>query len=330
MRPKRNGTLQDVPETSSNLSRCAHHQRRQEADVAVSPDPAAELKRQLQRLHRESGEPSLRAIAARTGAVAHTTVREVLRGERLPRWGPTELVIEAIGGDPEQFRPLWVAARDRRDPQPEPPESAPPGTDLQLRQMGSTEYERFVAEHRRREEDLAAQLLEAVEERRKLFDQLGLLRDVVQDERDRRRQVQEQAAALERQVAELTGRIERLQAELRQVRGEELEVTKVRAARLEQERDEERARNTSLAGRLERLERELAARPNQRALSSGKDGPADGGSWEPETGGRVLGWLPSQEPGRHWRASIIGLAVAVALLAGVLWVVFTSMHPDRP
>lgn len=88
----------------------------------MSPDApsidnlVAELRARLKRLHRLSGEPSTRELARRTGgAITHTTVHAVLRCVRLPRWGPLELVVEALGGEQNEFRQLWVAIRDAMD-----------------------------------------------------------------------------------------------------------------------------------------------------------------------------------------------------------------------
>src|SRR6266540_3856137 len=46
---------------------------------------------------------------------SHTTVHQVLSCKRLPSWGKLELVVEALGGDPETMRPLWVSARQAVD-----------------------------------------------------------------------------------------------------------------------------------------------------------------------------------------------------------------------
>ncbi|MFB7171306.1 tetratricopeptide repeat protein [Streptomyces sp. NPDC056254] len=74
------------------------------------------LMRALQRLHRLSGEPSTRAIARRThGALSHTTVSQTLRGNQLASWRSVELVVGTLGGDVEEFRELWVAARDEQE-----------------------------------------------------------------------------------------------------------------------------------------------------------------------------------------------------------------------
>jgi hypothetical protein len=75
-----------------------------------------ELRTRLKRLHRNDGEPSTREIAKRTGtAISHTTVHSTLRCLRTPQWGPLELVVEALRGDIEEFRRLWVAIRDAED-----------------------------------------------------------------------------------------------------------------------------------------------------------------------------------------------------------------------
>ncbi|MFE9554203.1 tetratricopeptide repeat protein [Streptomyces sp. NPDC006703] len=75
------------------------------------------LTKALQRLHRLSGEPSTREISRRTrGALSHTTVSQTLRGtQQLPSWRSVELVVTALEGDQEEFRSLWVAAREAEE-----------------------------------------------------------------------------------------------------------------------------------------------------------------------------------------------------------------------
>jgi hypothetical protein len=73
--------------------------------------PCLEVRAALRDLHLLAGEPSMRTIARSTGALSHDTVHRVLTGPGLPRWGPLELVVEALGGDVEAFRQLWVTAR---------------------------------------------------------------------------------------------------------------------------------------------------------------------------------------------------------------------------
>jgi hypothetical protein len=76
-------------------------------------DPLSRLRHELQRLHRHRGEPSVRDIARRTGgAITHSTVHAVLQCAKAPRWGPLELVVEALDGGIDEFRRLWVVVRD--------------------------------------------------------------------------------------------------------------------------------------------------------------------------------------------------------------------------
>lgn len=92
--------------------------------MAPSPsgsEPLAELRSRLRLVYRANGEPSTREVARRTGhAISHTTVHLVLRGEKTPRWGQLELVVEALGGDVDEFRQLWVAVRNAEDRAPAP------------------------------------------------------------------------------------------------------------------------------------------------------------------------------------------------------------------
>jgi proline dehydrogenase len=75
-------------------------------------DPCHDLLVALRELHLHAGEPSTRAIERSTAhAISHDTVNRVLRGEDLPRWSSLELVVQALGGDVETFRELWVSAR---------------------------------------------------------------------------------------------------------------------------------------------------------------------------------------------------------------------------
>ena len=82
--------------------------------LPTAPGPAGDIALELQRLHLLAGEPSMRAIA-RSTALSHDTVHRVLTGLALPQWGPLELVVEALHGDVEAFRVLWVAARRAMD-----------------------------------------------------------------------------------------------------------------------------------------------------------------------------------------------------------------------
>lgn len=91
------------------------------------PSPLTQLTEELRRLHRSAGEPSTREIAKKTaGAISHTTANRVLRSGLLPKWGPLEMVVEALGGDAGRFIELWVSARDSLDDKsPKEPQPAP-------------------------------------------------------------------------------------------------------------------------------------------------------------------------------------------------------------
>jgi len=303
--------------------------------VASSSNRLAELKERLQRLHRHSGEPSLREVARRTGrAVSHTTVNQVLRGTGLPKWGPTELVVEALGGDPQEFRALWVAARDEQDEagvapsshidahETEPPEVDAAGA-LALRNMSGSALERVIAENDKRAEKLSGELLVALEKRRELqeqlekviserdelFEQSRFLREQAQEERARRERLEAAADALTREVTQLNRQITTLQAELRQLREEQLEASELK---------------------VKRLERELAVeRSRKHKQVKGPDRPVSADLWEPDPES-IGGWLGSQDPRWRWRASVLGFAAAAAVLAAVvLAVLFATSHTGQ-
>src|SRR3954468_19047689 len=65
----------------------------------------------LDDLHHRAGWPSMRALGRRVGC-SPTTVSAVFSAPRLPTWGLLELVVEALGGEVEQFHELWCAAGD--------------------------------------------------------------------------------------------------------------------------------------------------------------------------------------------------------------------------
>ena len=75
----------------------------------LKPGPHRDLVDALHRLHDEAGQPSLRAISRRAGC-SHTTVSHLFSHPRLPAWSLLEMVVTAIGGDPADFRDLWLAA----------------------------------------------------------------------------------------------------------------------------------------------------------------------------------------------------------------------------
>ena len=87
------------------------------------------LRDQLRRLHLHAGKPSTREIARRIGSnvISHTTVHSVLRCAICPRWGNLELVVEALGGDIEEFRPIWISVQETPRPRSAGRADAPQG-----------------------------------------------------------------------------------------------------------------------------------------------------------------------------------------------------------
>ncbi|MEV6107512.1 tetratricopeptide repeat protein [Streptomyces sp. NPDC051940] len=75
----------------------------------VAAGPLRVLFDRLHDLHHKAGWPSLRTMAREVGC-SHVTVAAVFSGPRAPRWGLLELVVEALDGDVELFRGLWLEA----------------------------------------------------------------------------------------------------------------------------------------------------------------------------------------------------------------------------
>ena len=78
------------------------------------PGPITDLFVRLDRLHSQAGRPSMREIARRAGRgkISSSTVHNIFRSSRVPRWEFLELVVIALGGvhDREEFLALWDAA----------------------------------------------------------------------------------------------------------------------------------------------------------------------------------------------------------------------------
>ena len=75
--------------------------------------PVTDLFDRLHVIHLAAGQPSMREIADRIGrgVVSSSTVHNMFRGPRVPKWGFLELVVEDLDGDIAEFRELWQAAR---------------------------------------------------------------------------------------------------------------------------------------------------------------------------------------------------------------------------
>ncbi|MFI6876010.1 hypothetical protein ACIBL6_21525 [Streptomyces sp. NPDC050400] len=233
------------------------------------PGPALErLRYRLQLLHRQDGEPSSRVVAQRTGkAISHMTVRSVLRCESPPGWGPLELVVEALDGDLEEFRVLWVAVRDETSPLalPKPvaweEEAEEPArtVDLSIPDLDAVEedLQDQAAKRSRREAETRKELLLALEARADLADRLIQLHEQLGHERGRNEELRRRVTDLEDELGKYSERIERLQDELREVREERLvlleKLNSLHTRRAELyftwAREEERQRRAAESGR---------------------------------------------------------------------------------
>jgi len=73
----------------------------------------AQLVSWLDDLHRRAGRPSTRTIGGAAG-VSHTTVHDMLTGQRLPAWPRLAAVAQVLGGDLEEAAKLWELAAEGR------------------------------------------------------------------------------------------------------------------------------------------------------------------------------------------------------------------------
>lgn len=88
----------------------------------VPDGPVEELTLALRHLHRRAGEPSARVIS-KTVDYSNVTVHNVLYGRATCRWPTLEAIVRHLNGNVEQFRLLWLAARQAEDPLLPEPES---------------------------------------------------------------------------------------------------------------------------------------------------------------------------------------------------------------
>jgi hypothetical protein len=79
---------------------------------STSSGPVTDLFERLDRLHLQAGRPSMREIAARAGRgrISSSTVHNVFRNSRVPRWSFLEEIVKALHGDTAEFMTLWQAA----------------------------------------------------------------------------------------------------------------------------------------------------------------------------------------------------------------------------
>ncbi len=95
------------------------------------PGPVTELFDRLDQLHLDAGRPSMREIATRVGRgrISSSTVHNVFRNSRVPRWSFLEDIVKTLHGDTAAFLVLWQAASQAQSKgeSAEVPVAGPPG-----------------------------------------------------------------------------------------------------------------------------------------------------------------------------------------------------------
>jgi tetratricopeptide (TPR) repeat protein len=88
------------------------------------PGPISDLFARLDDLHSKAGRPSMRDVALRAGRgnISASTVHNLFRSSRVPRWPFLEHVVRALGGDQDrkEFLGLWEAAWREENESAEP------------------------------------------------------------------------------------------------------------------------------------------------------------------------------------------------------------------
>jgi tetratricopeptide (TPR) repeat protein len=96
------------------------------------PGPVTDLFDRLHQQHLAAGEPSMRQIATGIGrgVISSSTIHNMFRGPRVPKWGFLELVVEELHGDLAEFQVLWQAARQAEEAADNPGMTSPVGNDM--------------------------------------------------------------------------------------------------------------------------------------------------------------------------------------------------------
>lgn len=81
------------------------------------PGPITTLFDRLHAIHLAAGQPSMREISSGIGrgVISSSTIHNMFRGPRVPKWGFLELVVEELQGDTKEFMALWQGARLAED-----------------------------------------------------------------------------------------------------------------------------------------------------------------------------------------------------------------------
>jgi len=83
----------------------------------MAGQPRDNLSAALQHLRRQAGDPSFRKIAKAT-SYSHTTVAEAVTGARRVSWEAIHQIVSYLGGDVDEAKQLWLAARELEEPLP--------------------------------------------------------------------------------------------------------------------------------------------------------------------------------------------------------------------
>lgn len=75
--------------------------------------PVVEFAARLQQLRARADNPSHASIAAHLG-VSESAVIRALHGQVLASWASVHLLVQFLGGDPDEYRADWEKARDSR------------------------------------------------------------------------------------------------------------------------------------------------------------------------------------------------------------------------
>ncbi|MEV8505844.1 NBR1-Ig-like domain-containing protein [Actinoplanes sp. NPDC051475] len=111
-------------------------------DGSRSRTVAQQFAEQLRALRDSVGDPSFRAMAARSGRISHTTLYEAAAGLRFPSWETTREFVRACDGDEAAWRIKWKDAQRGDTPAPETPDvTATSGPTVTVGRSRSTDTE---------------------------------------------------------------------------------------------------------------------------------------------------------------------------------------------
>jgi len=98
------------------------------ADTIPKENPAsAALQAALIGLYQANGSPSERSLAETIGRrrITQATIREILRGDGVVGWPKVRLLVEALGGNLDDFQALWSAAHQAQPAAQQQPPTSP-------------------------------------------------------------------------------------------------------------------------------------------------------------------------------------------------------------